>query len=112
MVNVNLKITGMRKGSRWLEMKHRDRIYTYGVFGKVVKLRRGDSSVKIERGRFVPGVGRMRVGHVRGELDATDLGMALVLEVVDTSALSTAGALFAAPLNLLFGRRPDGGSEW
>ncbi|WP_328329951.1 MULTISPECIES: hypothetical protein [unclassified Streptomyces] len=110
IVDMNLKVNGVRKGSRWLEVKHRDRDYTYGIANKVVELRRGDRAIFIGRGKFVSGLGRMRSGRVQGDVDATDLAIALVLEVVDTSALSTLGALLAAPATFLFRPRRDGGT--
>ncbi|WP_405562202.1 hypothetical protein [Streptomyces sp. NBC_01180] len=110
IVDMNLKVNGVRKGSRWLEMKHRDRDYTYGIANKAVELRRGDRSITIGRGKFVSGIGRMRAGCVQGEVDATDLAIAIIMETVDTSALSTLGALFAAPATFLFGPRRDGGT--
>ncbi|WP_405944085.1 hypothetical protein OG372_21150 [Streptomyces sp. NBC_01020] len=110
VVELELKVSGVRKGSRWLEMKHRDRDYTYGIAKKVVELRRGDRSISIGNGKFVSGIGRMRFGRVQGEVDATDLAIAIIMETVDTSALSTLGALFAAPATFLFRPRRDEGT--
>lgn len=91
-------------------MKHGERGYTYRIAKKAVELRRGDRSISIGHGKFVSGVGRMRVGRVQGEVDATDLAIAIIMETVDTSALSTLGALFAAPAAFLFRPRRDGGT--
>ncbi|MFE2373914.1 hypothetical protein [Streptomyces sp. NPDC059398] len=113
IVDLNLKINGLRRGGRWLEMKHRQHIYEYMIMKKEAHLRRGeDVAIAMRRGSYVPNVGGTRIGRVNGDANATDLAIAIIMETVDTSALSTLDALLAAPVNFLFRRRQDGGSEW
>ncbi|MFG2949092.1 hypothetical protein [Streptomyces adustus] len=112
LVRMDLKVTGVRKGSRWLEMTYRERSYTYTSYGpmKQARLKREGVTVTIDRGRYISKVGGTRVGKAEGEADATDLAIAIVLEEVDRSALTTSGALLAIPANFLFGRGRDEGT--
>lgn len=109
-VDLELKVKGVRKGSRWLEIRHQGHAYTYEAAGWTARLRRDGLDVTTGRGRYIPEVGGTRVGRVEGDATATDLALALVLEEVDTSVLTTSGALFAIPLRFLFGRQRDEGS--
>ncbi len=111
IVDLELKIKGIRKGSRWLELTFRERRYTYSVTGGSGDARLGRDGVTITttRGRPVPMTSGTRRVKVEGDADTTDLAIALVLEQVDRSALSLSGALFAAPMNVLFGRSRDEG---
>ncbi|MFF3154367.1 hypothetical protein [Streptomyces sp. NPDC057910] len=111
IVDMDLKIKGLRKGSRWLELTFRDRHYTYSVTGSAEDVRfSGDSAtIATTRGRRVPVNSGCRRVKVQGDADATDLAIALVLEEVDRSVLSLTGALFALPRNVLFGRSRDEG---
>ncbi|MFD7873048.1 hypothetical protein ACFV5G_02775 [Streptomyces sp. NPDC059766] len=112
LVQMDLKVKGVRKGSRRLEMTYRERSYTYTSFGpmKQAQLKRDGVTVTIDRGRYIPKVGGTRAGKAEGEADATDLAIAIVLEEVDRSALTTGGALLAIPANFLFGRGRDEGT--
>ncbi|MGW2817728.1 hypothetical protein [Streptomyces sp. NPDC001415] len=111
VVDMDLKIKGIRKGSRWLELTLRDRPYAYTVTGSSGDARLSGDGVTITttRGRPVPMTSGSRMVKVEGDADTTDLAIALVLEKVDRSALSLSGALFAAPMNVLFGRSRDEG---
>ncbi|WP_406013692.1 hypothetical protein OG520_16815 [Streptomyces sp. NBC_00984] len=111
LVGMDSKVTGIRKGSRWLELVHRERHYLYTSAGETreARLHREGSTVTLDRGRFVSHVGGFRMGKAEGDVDTTDLAIALVLEEVDRSALSITGALFAIPRNVLFGRQRDEG---
>ncbi|MET9253172.1 hypothetical protein [Streptomyces sp. NPDC003717] len=108
LVEIELKVRSLRKGSRSLEMRYRGRRYTYTSSGmsKEAELNRKGARVRLDRGRYLPeSGGGTRVGEAGGdELDATDLAIALVLEEVDRSALTISGALLAVPMNFLFGR--------
>ncbi|MFI6247151.1 hypothetical protein [Streptomyces sp. NPDC051016] len=108
-VRIDLRVKGVRKGSRWLDMWYLDRQYTYKSAGqgKEAVLRRGDATVTIDRAVGRPGV--ERVGRSTGELDATDLAVAIVLEQVDTSCLTLTGALLAIPRGFLLGNGRDEG---
>ncbi|GGL73458.1 hypothetical protein GCM10010129_16360 [Streptomyces fumigatiscleroticus] len=112
LVDMDLKVQGIRKGSRWLEMTYRDRRFSYTSFGplKEAQLKRKGVTVTLDRGRYISKIGATRIGRVEGEADATDLAIAIVLEEVDRSALTTGGAIMAIPMNFLFGRGRDEGS--
>jgi hypothetical protein len=62
--------------------------------------------VTLHRGGHISEVGGTRVGKVEGESDSTDLAIAIVLEEVDRSVLTTSGALMAIPANLPLRRLP------
>ncbi|MFD4764627.1 hypothetical protein ACFWOJ_39295 [Streptomyces sp. NPDC058439] len=111
LVDMELKVKGVRKGSRWLELTYRERHYTYVSGGdfKEARLHREKATVTMGRGRHVPRTGGTRIGKAEGDVDATDLAIVLVLEKVDKSALTTSGALLAVPMNFLFGRQRDEG---
>lgn len=112
MADLELIVKGIRRGARWLEIGHRDRSYTYrsGGYGTDARLTREGAIVSFTKGRLAGRVGRTRIGQAEGEVDAVDLAIATVLEVVDTEAMSTTGALLALPFNFLFGRTRDEGS--
>ncbi|MFJ8336682.1 hypothetical protein [Streptomyces sp. NPDC094437] len=112
LVYMDLKVKGVRKGSRWLEMTFRDRRYTYTSFGslKQAQLNRDGVSVTLDSGPWDPEKReRTRFGKVEGDADATDLAIVLVLEEVSKSCLTTSGALMAIPGKVLFGRYRDEG---
>ncbi|MFJ2819419.1 hypothetical protein [Streptomyces sp. NPDC087294] len=108
-VRIDLRVKGVRKGSRWLDMWYLDRQYTYksGGQGKEAVLSRGSVTVTIDRAVGRQGV--ERVGKAEGEADATDLAMALIFEQVDTACLTLTGALLAIPRNFLLGNGKDEG---
>ncbi|MFI6247150.1 hypothetical protein [Streptomyces sp. NPDC051016] len=105
VVDMELKVIGVRKGSRWLEMHHQGFRYQYTSAKGTARLERDGANVTMGRGRYIRGVGGTRLGRAEGDVTATDLAIALVLEVVDTEVLTIAGALLAIPMNLLFGRQ-------
>lgn len=108
-VRIDLRVKGVRKGSRWLDMSYLDRQYTYRSAGegKEAVLSRGPVSVTIDRAVGKPGV--ERTGRAEGGADATDLAVAIVLEQVDTACLTLTGALLAIPRNFLMGNGRDEG---
>jgi hypothetical protein len=108
-VRINLRVKGLRKGSRSLDISHLDRHYTYTSTGqgREAVLRRASARVTIDRAVGKSGV--ERAGRAEGDLDATDLAIALVLEQVDTACLTLAGALLSIPRNLLLGNGRDEG---
>ncbi|MEU6380035.1 hypothetical protein [Streptomyces sp. NPDC046909] len=108
-VRIDLRVKGVRKGSRWLDIRHLDRAYTYRSAGegKEAVLSRGPVSVRIDRAVGKPGV--ERAGAAEGGADATDLAIALVFEQVDTASLTLTGALLAIPRNFLMGNGRDEG---
>lgn len=108
-VGLELKVKGVRKGSRWLVINHQGRSYSYTAAGGTAHLKRDGAEVTIGRGRYIPKVGATRLGRAEGDATATDLAIALVLEEVDTAVLTTSGALLAIPMNFLFGRQRDEG---
>ncbi|MFD9356749.1 hypothetical protein [Streptomyces sp. NPDC060031] len=111
VVDLDLVVKGVRKGRRWLEIGFRDRSYKYtGDLGSVARLTREGATVSFTQGRFVRGIGLARVGKTEGAVDAVDLAIAIVLETVDRSCMSTTGALFAIPFNFLFGRSASEGT--
>ncbi|MET9081528.1 hypothetical protein ABZX77_06425 [Streptomyces sp. NPDC004237] len=110
VVAMELKVTGVRKGSRWLEMHHQGFRYQYTSAKGTARLERDGAKVTMGRGRYIRGVGGTRVGQAEGDVTATDLAIALVLEEVDTAVLTTGGALLAIPMNFLFGRQRDEGT--
>nr|WSX50419.1 hypothetical protein OG409_16560 [Streptomyces sp. NBC_00974] len=108
VAGLELVVKGLRKKSRRLEISYRDRQYTYVTGGDCVLAREG-ASVSLRNGRVVRGVGGTRVGKADGDVDPTDLAIAIVLELVDTSALSTIGALLALPESIFTTPRRDEG---
>ncbi|MFF9097231.1 hypothetical protein ACF1AX_29425 [Streptomyces sp. NPDC014802] len=108
-VRIDLRVKGVRKGSRWLDMWYLDRQYSYRSAGqgKEAVLTRGPVTVTIDRAVGRPGV--ERVGRADGGADATDLAIAIVFEQVDTACLTLTGALLAIPRNLLMGNGRDEG---
>jgi hypothetical protein len=110
LVDMELKATGVRKGSRWLEMSHQGSRYRYTAAKGTTHLEREGSAVTLGRGRYIPKVGGARLGKAEGDVNAKDLAIALVLEEVDTAVLTTGGALLAIPMNFLFGRQRDEGT--
>ncbi|MFJ6798520.1 hypothetical protein [Streptomyces sp. NPDC091268] len=112
VADMELVVTGVRKGARWLQIDHRGRRYRYVSGGdwRDARLSRDGVGVSIRNGRDIPGVGWGRIGRAEGDVDATDLAIAIVLEMVDRSALSTLNALLGLPGHLLFGRTRDGGA--
>ncbi|WP_328537319.1 hypothetical protein [Streptomyces sp. NBC_00344] len=93
-----------------MEIAHRERFYTYSSVNRKSQLRREGAVISIGHWKHVPKSGVTKAGCAEGEVDAVDLAIALVLEEVDTSALSSVGAQLLAPWGLLFGRQRDGGS--
>ncbi|MFR0358966.1 hypothetical protein [Streptomyces sediminimaris] len=108
--DLELRVKGVRKGSRWLAIDHLGRSYTYTAAGGTAHLKGDGVEIAIGRGRYIPGLGATRLGRVEGDASATDLAIALVLEEVETAVLTTSGALLAVPMNLLFGRQRDEGT--
>ncbi|MCX4882786.1 hypothetical protein [Streptomyces sp. NBC_00847] len=108
-VRIDLRVKGVRKGSRWLDIWYLDRQYTYRSAGqgKEAVLSRGSVSVTIDRAVGKPGV--ERVGKAVGGADGTDLAIAIVFEQVDTACLTLSGALLAIPRNFLLGNGRDEG---
>jgi hypothetical protein len=108
-VRIDLRVKGVRKGSRWLDMWYLDRQYTYRSAGqgKDAVLSRGPVTVTI--GRAVGKSEVERVGQVEGSADATDLAIAIIFEQVDTACLTLAGALLSIPRNFLLGNGRDEG---
>ncbi|MFJ8336681.1 hypothetical protein [Streptomyces sp. NPDC094437] len=104
---MDIKVKGVRKGSRWLEMALQDRKYTYTSLGfrKQAQLKREGVTVTLNTGPWAPEKKRspVRFGKAEGDVDATDLAIALVLEEVDSGCLTTSGALLAIPGRILFG---------
>ncbi|MER7841354.1 hypothetical protein ABTY98_37100 [Streptomyces sp. NPDC096040] len=109
-VDMDLKVAGIRKGSRWLEIHHQGCRYRYTSAGGAAHLERDGAKVTMGRGRYIRGVGGTRQGKAEGDVTATDLAIALVLEEVDKTVLTTGGALLAIPMNFLFGRQRDEGT--
>lgn len=109
-VKANLRVTGIRKGSRKLEMFYLDRKYIYTSTGpsKQSILRRDDVTICIAPGRDVAGTGLTRLAEVSGPADSTDLAIAITLEGVDTSVMTFGGALSNAAFNF-FNSQNDGG---
>ncbi|MEV7525063.1 hypothetical protein [Streptomyces sp. NPDC091371] len=101
VAGLELVVKGLRRKSRWLEISYRDRQYTY-VTGRDCVLAREGATVSLRYGRVVRGVGATKLGTAAGEVDPTDLAVAIVLELVDTSALSTIGALLSIPESIFF----------
>lgn len=112
VADLELVVKGVRKGRRWLAISHRDRSYTYsGAYYRDSRLSRDGATVSLKNGPDVR-VSATRIGKAEGEVDAMDLSIAIVLEMVDRSALSTLNSLLALPEYLLFGRgRIEGYSE-
>ncbi|MEV0981301.1 hypothetical protein [Streptomyces sp. NPDC049915] len=108
-VRIDLRVKGVRKGSRWLDMWYLDRQYTYRSAGqgKEAVLSRGPVTITIDRAVGKPGVERM--GRAEGGADATDLAIAIVFEQVDTACLTLTGALLAIPKGFLMGNGRDEG---
>lgn len=108
VVDMDLKVKGVRKGSRRLELTLRERHYTYTSFGfmRQAQLTREGVTVTLDTPSWKKeGGGPVRYGKVEGESDATDLAIALILEEVDKNCLTTSGALLSLPGRLLFGGR-------
>ncbi|MFE0672608.1 hypothetical protein [Streptomyces sp. NPDC058867] len=94
----------LRKEDRALHIAYKGREYVYSVegLGKPRVLERADVKVAMESGQFVPGAdGTMSAGTVTGPVDAVDLAIALVLEQVDTDALTLGGAIASSPFALM-----------
>ncbi|MFD9307484.1 hypothetical protein ACFWCB_33230 [Streptomyces sp. NPDC060048] len=108
VAGLELVVKGLRKKSRRLEISYRDRQYTYVTGGDCVLAREG-ATVSLRNGRVVRGVGGTRLGTAVGDVDPTDLAVAIVLELVDTSALSTISALLAIPESIFTTPRRDEG---
>ncbi|MFR9795397.1 hypothetical protein ACL02U_05720 [Streptomyces sp. MS06] len=108
-VRIDLRVKGVRKGSRRLDMWYLDRQYTYrsGGSGREAVLSRGPVRVTIDGVTGKAGVERS--GSAEGGADATDLAVAIVFEQVDTACLTLSGALLAIPRNLLMGNGRDEG---
>ncbi|MFG3134687.1 hypothetical protein ACGFZA_00530 [Streptomyces sp. NPDC048211] len=67
LVGMDVKVKGIRKGSRWLELTYRERHYLYTSTGaaRKARLHREGATVTMDRGRFVPmsadsGQGRLK----------------------------------------------------
>ncbi|WP_428935162.1 hypothetical protein [Streptomyces sp. ACT015] len=115
-VEMDLRGKGVRKGSRWLELRFGERHYKYTSFGymRQARLTRDEVTVTLDTPDWKKGEGGpVRYGKVEGEADATDLAIALVLEEVDKYALTATGALMSIPSRVLFGRgnRDEGSLE-
>lgn len=85
VLDMDVKIKGIRKGSRWLELALRDRRYIYTAtsgFGDA-QLSGDGIMIATSRGRPVPMTFGSRIVRVEGYADPTDLAIALVLEQVD-----------------------------
>ncbi len=94
----------LRKEDRALHIAYEGRAYVYSVegLGKPRVLERPGVTVALEDGQFVPGAdGTPSAGTATGPVDAVDLAIALVLEQVDTDALTLGGAIASSPFALL-----------
>ncbi|MFG1805519.1 hypothetical protein [Streptomyces sp. NPDC049040] len=101
----------LRRSARALRISLADREYTYASTGShAVELRRGGNRVTLTNGKWDRELGRYRHGTVHGDVDETDLAIALVFEKVDVSSLSVGGVLANAPIRLLT-TSGDGGGE-
>ncbi|MFD7169706.1 hypothetical protein [Streptomyces violascens] len=112
-VRTDFQGRGFRKASRWLDIHYRGREYTYRSTGPVgpgrdVTLRRPGALVGFRRA--VRKMGIERVGVAEGEVDPADLAIALVLEPVDTSCLTRAGAFLDAAIGVLARGNPADGN--
>ncbi|WP_331765841.1 hypothetical protein [Embleya sp. NBC_00896] len=109
IVAIDLRVRGIRKGSRWLDITHQDRHYKYTSTGnyREAELRRDGVRITIGRGRHIRSIGHTRAGKAEGAVDPTDLAIAIVLEAANTEALTLGGALLAIPRKILF----ESGSE-
>jgi hypothetical protein len=112
-VKTNFRVSGIRKGSRKLEMFHLGRkcVYTSAGEGKTSLLRREGVSITIGPGGSIPGKGNVRTGEVTGSADSADLAIAIIHEVVDTSVLTLGGALASTVFNILTPRNKEGYAE-
>ncbi|CCK28244.1 hypothetical protein BN159_3865 [Streptomyces davaonensis JCM 4913] len=94
----------VRKEDRALHIAHEGREYVYSVegLGKPRVLERAGVKIAMESGQFVPGAdGAPSVGTATGPVDVVDLAVALVLEQVDTDALTLGGAIASSPFALM-----------
>jgi hypothetical protein len=109
-VKTNFRVTGVRKGSRRLEMFYLNRKYIYISTGehKTSTLRRGEVTITIGPGRRTAEKGPTRSVEVSGPGDPTDLAVAIIFEGVDTSVLTLRGALSDVAFKF-FNTQNDGG---
>ncbi|MGW8328146.1 hypothetical protein ACWGLE_09625 [Streptomyces sp. NPDC055897] len=103
-VPVDFQGKGFRKTARRLDMRWGGRQYTYRSTGpsgpgREATLQREGASVTIRRA--VGKVGIERTGCAQGDVDATDLAIAVVFEPTDTSALTLSGTLLDASIGIL-----------
>ncbi|WP_244328903.1 hypothetical protein [Streptomyces marokkonensis] len=93
----------VRKKDRTLRIGHQGRQYIYSIESLGMKriLEREGVRVSIGPGRHVPPATTYSAGTATGPVDALDLAIAIVLEEVDTDALTLAGTALSAPFALL-----------
>ncbi|MGX1542311.1 hypothetical protein [Streptomyces adustus] len=105
---------GLNRHTRALKLSYQDRSYTYTATGYAKPSQLVRDGVQITVGPGSTGSPRdrgVRTGYAVGTVDAVDLALALIFEVVDTSTLTLGGALVSAPFTLMRPHPRNGGYE-
>ncbi|MFE4858962.1 hypothetical protein [Streptomyces sp. NPDC056670] len=100
-----------RNKSRALKIAYEERAYTYTVIraDRTFVLERSGVNVTLDRAAETGGKGWKYVGTASEGTDAVDVALAIILQEVDTSALTSVGAASAAVNAVLSPRRAEGG---
>ncbi|MGX1813736.1 hypothetical protein ACWIGD_07700 [Streptomyces albidoflavus] len=102
-VGLRFNSRAVRKQDRALRISYdgREYIYSSDGMGKPNSLVRDGVRITLELGDFIPSVGMCRNGEAVGPVDPVDLAIAIVLEEVDTDALTLSGAALSSPFALM-----------
>ncbi|MGI5393445.1 hypothetical protein [Streptomyces sp. CA-251251] len=97
----------LSSSARALQVTCKERVHEYCVtsHGRGATLRRIGVAVTLNRAKGNAGKGMSSFGAVRGEADSLDLALAVAFECVDTSELTTAGAVSETLNRLLYSPR-------
>ncbi|WP_395575332.1 hypothetical protein [Streptomyces sp. BK79] len=101
--NLRFNARALRKEDRALHIAYegRDYVYTVKGLGKERVLQREGVQVTMAPGCHVPPATTYSAGTATGPVDAVDLAIAIVLEEVDTDALTVGGAVLSSPFALM-----------
>lgn len=103
---MNFNSKGLSKTARALHLEYENRSYTYHRTGpsQGASLSRTGASLTTSRKKSTAGKGMSTFGIATGEFDATDLALVIAFDSVDTSELTTSGAVSETVHRILFPR--------
>lgn len=105
-VGMKFNNKGLSSAARALHLEHEERSYTYRrtELSRGATLIRPGASITTTREKSTTGKGMSTFGVATGKYDATDLALVIAFDSIDTSELTTSGAVSGTVNRILFPR--------